>query len=279
MPVGGDVRKGRMEISMKLGFIGLGNMAKAVMAGLLKKQIVDAGDIWGSAKTQATRESVAEVYHIHTELDNREVAAASDVIILAVKPQFLKEVMDEIRPVLTKDKLIISMAAGKTLAWLQKEALPDSRIIRIMPNTAAMVSEGCTAVCRGAFATEADMTFTLQMCESFGTAQEIDEKLMDAFGALAGSSGAFAFVYMEALADGAVLAGMPRKMAYEFAAQATLGAALLMRETKEHPGVLKDMVCSPGGTTIEGIKRLEEGSFRGIVMDAVGAMVEKSKKL
>lgn len=264
---------------MRLGFIGLGNMAKAVLEGLLKSGMVQAEEVFGSAKTPATRQAVAEKYHINTDKTNAEVAACSDVIVLAVKPQFLEEVLEEIAPYVSGDTLIISMAAGKSLAWLHEQINTECRMIRIMPNTAAMVSESCTAICRDAFATDEDVALTMQMCEFFGVAQVMDEKLMDVFSAIGGSSGAFAFLYMEALADGAVAAGMPRKMAYEIAAQATLGAAKLMRESKEHPGVLKDMVCSPGGTTIQGIQALENGGVRGSVMAAINACVEKSKKL
>lgn len=264
---------------MKLGFIGLGNMAKAVLEGMLQAGMVCCEEVSGSAATQTTRKAVAEKYHIHTAGSNADVAAGAEVLILAVKPQFLEGVLKEIAPYVTADTLVISMAAGKSLSWLEEKLGRQTRVMRIMPNTAAMVSESVTAICRGTSATDTDEALTVQICESFGAAQVIDEKLMDVFSAIGGSSGAFAFLYMEALADGAVAAGMPRKMAYEIAAQATLGAAKLMRESGEHPGVLKDMVCSPGGTTIQGIKALEDGGVRGNVMAAIEACVEKSGKL
>lgn len=264
---------------MKLGFIGLGNMAKAILAGLLQSGVFSAEDISGSDVAEAVRTAVADKYHINTNKSNTEVAAGSDVLVLAVKPQFMEGVLTEIAPFVTGDTLIISIAAGKSLTWLQERLNTEARLIRFMPNTAAMVGESCTAICKGASATEEDVALAVKMCQSFGTCQVIDEKLMDAFSAIGGSSGAFAFLYMEALADGAVEAGMPRSMAYEVAAQATMGAAKLMRDSKEHPGVLKDMVCSPGGTTIEGIKALEKGGVRGSVMDAMEACVVKAKKL
>ena len=264
---------------MKLGFIGLGNMAKAIMAGLLQSGVFAAEDIAGSDVLEEVRQAAAEKYHIVTDKSNTEVAAGSDVIILAVKPQFLEGVLTEIAPFVTGDTLLVSIAAGKSLGWLHEKLNTEARIIRLMPNTAAIVGESCTAICRDAYATDEDVALVVKMCESFGVAQIIDEKLMDVFGALGGSSGSFAFLYMEALADGAVAAGMPRKMAYEIAAQATLGAAKLMRDSGEHPGVLKDMVCSPGGTTIQGMKALEKGGVRGSVMDAVEACVERSKQL
>ncbi len=272
----GDFRESRI---MKLGFIGLGNMGKAVLEGILKSGIVAAEDIVGSDAYEGAIAFAAEKYHINVTNDNREVASKSDTIVLAVKPQFLAEVLTEIAPYITRDTLFISMAAGKTTAWIHAVLDRDCRVVRIMPNTAAMVGESCTAVCKGQFATDSDAALAVKICESFGTAQVISEKLIDVFSAVGSSSGAFAFLYMEALADGAVANGMPRAMAYEVAAQATLGAAKLMRETKEHPGVLKDMVCSPGGTTIQGIKALEKGTVRGSVMDAVDACVTKSKEL
>ncbi len=264
---------------MKLGFIGLGNMAKAILEGLLKSGMFAANDIMGSDVLESVRRDAADKYHITTDVSNTQVAADSDIIILAVKPQFLEGVLQEIGPVVTEDTLVISIAAGKSLGWLHEKLDAEVRMLRFMPNTAAMVGESCTAICRDAYATDADVALAVQMCRSFGEAYVIDEVLMDVYSALAGSSGAFAFLYMEALADGAVAAGMPRKMAYELAAQTTLGAAKLMKESGEHPGVLKDMVCSPGGTTIEGIRALELGGVRGSVMEAIDACVAKSRKL
>ena len=264
---------------MKLGFIGLGNMAKAILAGLLKSGMFSEQDIIGSDVAEAMRINVAEKYRIQTTASNAEVALVSDILILAVKPQFLEGVLAELADVIQDDTLVISIAAGKNLKWLRERLNTKVRVLRFMPNTAAMVGESSTAICRDGFATDEDVALAIKMCESFGVAQVIDEKLMDVFSAIGGSSPAFAFLYMEALADGAVAAGMPRKMAYEIAAQATLGAAKLMRESGEQPGTLKDMVCSPGGTTIQGIKALEEGGVRGSIMQAIDACVEKAKKL
>lgn len=264
---------------MKLGFIGLGNMSKAILAGLLRSGMFAATDVTGSDISEKMREEAAEKYGIRTTESNCKVALESDVLVLAVKPQFLAGVLAELADFVKEDTLVISIAAGKTLDWLEATLGKKVRMLRFMPNTAAMVGESSTAICRNAYATDEDVSLAVKMCESFGTAQVIDEKLMDVFSAIGGSSPAFAFLYMEALADGAVAAGMPRKMAYEIAAQATLGAAKLMRESGEHPAVLKDMVCSPGGTTIQGMEALEQGGVRGSVMAAIDACVEKSKKL
>lgn len=264
---------------MRLGFIGLGNMAKAILGGLLQGGLFEPEDIVGSDISEAVRQKAEECFHIRTVASNIEAAAGADVLILAVKPQFLEGVLQELAPQIAENTLVISIAAGKSLTWLH-ERLPEKvRMLRFMPNTAALVGESCTAVCRDALATDDDVALGVKICEAFGKAQVLDEKLMDVFGAIGSSSGAFAFLYMESLADGAVAAGMPRKMAYEVAAQATLGAAKLMVESGEHPGVLKDMVCSPGGTTIQGIHALEQGAVRGSVMAAIEACVEKSRKL
>ncbi len=264
---------------MKIGFIGLGNMAKAIIDGMLKSGFANAGDLLGSDKTEAARTYAKAQFGIVTCNTNQEVSQTADVIVLAVKPQFLEGVLSEISDTITKDKFIICMAAGKTLSWLEGRLPKETRVVRIMPNTSAIVRESCTAICKGSFATKEDVAYTEALCQSFGGTYVIGENLMDVYGAIGGASGAFAFLYMEALADGAVANGMPRDMAYEIAAQATMGAAKLMKETKKHPGELKDMVCSPGGTTIEGVAALEKNHFRSGVIEAIKACVEKSRKL
>ena len=264
---------------MKIGFIGLGNMAKAMIGGMLKQGIVGASDIIGSAKTEATRRKMEEEYGIKTSADNRQVAQQAQTLILAVKPVFFPEVIGEIKDVVDGEKLLVSIAAGKTIAWIEEEFGKQIRLIRCMPNTPALVGAGCTAVCSNPFVTPEEEAFCRKLMESFGSAVAIPERLMDAAGAVGGSSPAFAFMFIEAMADGAVQAGMPRAQAYQFAAQAALGSAKMVLKTGRHPGELKDMVCSPGGTTIEGVKALEQNGFRAAVMGAIEACVEKSRKL
>ena len=274
---------------MKIGFIGLGNMATAIIGGLLREgtvladgTAVTAADLIGSAKTEATRQAKATQFGIAVTADNREVAAAADVLVLAVKPQFFPEVITEIRDAVNENTLVISIAAGLTLeriAALFGRDKNTMRLIRCMPNTPALVNAGCTAVCPGTGATEDDEALCLALMESFGHAIVIPERLMDAASAVAGSSPAFVFMFIEALADGAVAAGMPRTQAYEFAAAAVAGSAQLVLETGRHPGDLKDMVCSPGGTTIEGVKALESRAFRAAVMESVQACVAKAQTL
>ena len=264
---------------MKIGFIGLGNMASAIIDGIIKSGSTEAANIFGSDSFEGAKVKAKERFGIQICDSNIEVVKAVDVLFLAVKPQFLNDVLAEIASAVTENELVICMAAGKTLSWLEDRLPNPTRVVRIMPNTSAIVGESCTAVCQGMYATEADVNLAEQLCQSFGSTYVVTENLMDVFGAIGGASPAFAFLYMEALADGAVANGMPRQMAYEIAAQATMGAAKLMKETKKHPGELKDMVCSPGGTTIEGISALEKHGVRSGVIEAIRACVEKSRKL
>ncbi len=264
---------------MKIGFIGLGNMAKAMIGGMLQKGMVEAGDIAGSAKTKGTLERMREEFGILVMESKKNVAKWADGNVLAVKPVFLSEVIGEIREEATEEKLVISIAAGKSLQWLEGEFGTQRKLIRCMPNTPALAGAGCTAVCSNPMVERKEEELCLKLMESFGKAIVIPERLMDAAGAVAGSSPAFVFLFIEAMADGAVREGMPRKQAYEFAASAVAGSAKLILETGMHPGELKDMVCSPGGTTIEGVAVLEEKGMRSAVMEAIHACVEKSGRL
>lgn len=268
-----------METGMKIGFIGLGNMAKAMIGGMLQKEIVKKTDITGSAKSKQTLESVHNMYGIATKESNVEVAKEADVLILAVKPQFFQTVIEEIRDVVSADTLVVSIAAGKTIAWIEQIFNKEIKLVRCMPNTPALVGEGCTGVCVNMRVSKEETEFSLRLMESFGRASLLSESLMDAVGAVSGSSPAYVFMFIEAMADAAVASGMPRAQAYEFAAQAVYGSAKLVLESGRHPGELKDMVCSPGGTTIQGVRVLEERGMRGAVMDALCAAVEQSRKL
>ena len=273
------IRKEVLMNQVKLGIIGLGNMARAVIGGMLDKGIVKPEDICGSAKTEATRKKMEDSCKIRTASSNREVAEQAEILVLAVKPQFFEEVIEEIKGISWEGKTIISLAPGKTIAWLQEKFGQRLPVVRCMPNTPALVGEGCTGVCASPEVGSKARDTVLEILGSFGKAVEVSEKMMDVVGAVSGSSPAFVFLFIEALADGAVAEGMPRAQAYEFAAQAVLGSAKLVLETGSHPGELKDMVCSPGGTTIQGIKMLEKNNFRGTVMNAVITCVEKSRKM
>ncbi len=264
---------------MVVGFIGLGNMAKAMIGGILNKGVFAPEQIMGSCKSTENAAKVSREYEIETTTDNVKVANAADILFLCVKPQMLKEVTMGIKGVTKEGALIVSIAAGKTIKTLEEMLGADQKIVRLMPNTPAMVNAGCTAICHNDKVSDKDIETVKKICDSFGESLEIKEELMDAFCAVAGSSPAYVFMYMEALADAGVKAGLSRDMAYKAAAASTFGSAKLMMETGKHPGVLKDMVCSPGGTTIEAVQVLEDMGFRAAVMDAVEACVDKSKSL
>lgn len=264
---------------MKIGFIGLGNMAKAIIGGMLQKQMAAPQDIIGSAKTAATREKMKTEYGITVKEKNTDVAIAADILILAVKPQFFSEVIAEIKDVVKPETLVVSIAAGKSLTWIEEAFGKPIKLVRCMPNTPALVGEGCTGVCVNENVSEKEKENSLELMRSFGKASLVPEYLIDAVGAVSGSSPAYVFMFIEAMADAGVAAGMPRTQAYEFAAQAVYGSAKLVLESGKHPAELKDMVCSPGGTTIQGVRVLEEKGMRGAVMDALAACVEKSKKM
>lgn len=263
----------------KLGFIGLGNMADAIIGGIIKEGLADREQIIGSTKSQQSADAKSEKLGINVTTDNMFVVKHSNVLFLAVKPQFFPEVIEQIRDDVTEDTLIISIAAGKTISYIEKQFGKTIKLVRCMPNTPALVLEGCTGYCVNEYVTDSDKEYAHRLLSSFGKAMEVPEKLIDVVGGVSGSSPAFVFTFIEALADGAVAQGMPRAQAYEFAAQAVLGSAKLLLETGIHPGQLKDMVCSPGGSTIQGMRVLEEKGMRSAVMEAVIACVEKNRQL
>lgn len=264
---------------MKIGFIGLGNMASAMIGGILKKNLYSPEDLIGADKSEEAVKRAAETFHIHTTTDNIEVAEAADVLILAVKPQFFEGMIAEIKGAVGEDKLVISIAPGKTMEWLMNHFGKEMKLVRCMPNTPALVGEGCTGFCTYSMVTEEEQETARKILESFGKAYPVPENLMDTVVGVSGSSPAYVFMFIEAMADEAVAEGMPRALAYEFAAQAVLGSAKMVLETGKHPGELKDMVCSPAGTTIQAVKVLEEKGFRAAVMDAMEACIEKSRNL
>jgi len=265
---------------MKIGFIGLGNMATAIIGGILKKGVARAEDICGADKMAAACEKAKATYGINVYSSNAEVAKTADILFLAVKPVYFPEVLDEIKAALKKETVVVSIAAGKTIEFIEKGLeSKNMKIVRCMPNTPALVGEGCTGVCTNKNVSGEELQRVLTLIRSFGVAEVVPESLMDVVVGVSGSSPAYVFMFIEAMADQAVAEGMPRKQAYQFAAQAVLGSAKMVLETGKHPGELKDMVCSPGGTTIQAVKVLEEMGMRAAVMDAMEACIEKSRRL
>ncbi len=264
---------------MKIGFIGLGNMASAMMGGIIKNRIVGADEIFGSDAFAPAMEKAEKNLGIHTRKTNGEVIAVADVIVLSVKPQFYPAVIAEIRDAVSADKLVVTIAPGKTLEWLTGQFGKQVKLVRCMPNTPALVGEGCTGVCKNDLVSEEEMKQILTILNSFGKAHIVPERLMDAVVSVSGSSPAFVFMMIEAMADAAVADGMPRADAYQFAAQAVYGSAKMVLETGKHPAELKDMVCSPAGTTIDAVRVLEQKGFRASIMEAMKVCTEKSKSL
>ena len=255
---------------MKYGFIGCGNMGGAIAKALSKKTADFAvTDRSGKAKALGFPYTSAE-----------EIAAQADRIFLAVKPQMMAGALESLRPILAQRKpLLITMAAGLTMAQIEAMAGASLPIIRIMPNTPVSVGKGMTLYCANKLVNEATLADFLSDMECSGALDPVEERLFDAAGTVSGCGPAYVYMFIEAMADGAVACGVPRKQAMEYAAATLAGAAEMFLATGQHPGALKDAVCSPGGSTIAGVKALEDKAFRGTVMDCVMAAFKRNQEL
>jgi len=262
-----------------IGFIGCGNMAQAMISGIVKSKLVSSEKVIASNPSEKSLNKVKKEYNILVTNDNTEVAKFSDIVILAVKPYKYFEVIDEIRKHLKKGVVVVTIAAGVAIDSMRRALGDEAKIIRTMPNTPALVGEGMSALCANKNITSDELQEVVKIFESFGKSEILEEKLMDVVPAVSGSSPAYVYMFIEALGDGAVLQGMPRDKAYKMAAQSVLGAAKMVLETGEHPGKLKDNVCSPGGTTIEAVYTLEKNNFRGSVISAMESCTQKAIKM
>ena len=262
----------------KIAFIGGGNMAEAIMRGLMREE-VGVGVCVAEISPKRRDELTAKFPNARVVGDAAEAATWGDVVILAVKPQHASVVLDLLEPVITPQKLVISIMAGITTAKIEENLKPGCRVIRTMPNTPALIGAGATAVCGGRKASDSDLDLARQLFSLTGSAVCVDEKQMDAVTGLSGSGPAYVFTFIEALADAGVKNGLPRDVAAQLAAQTVLGSARMVVETGEHPTLLKEKVTSPGGTTIAGLHALENGGFRGTVMNAVEAACLRSREL
>lgn len=262
-----------------IGFIGCGNMAQAMINGIVKSKLVEEKNIYASAHTETTLDKVKEKYNINTTLDNIEVAKNSDFIILAIKPYMYEKILNQIKDSIKKDSVVISIGAGISLDFLKNNLKEGSKYIKTMPNTPAMVGEGMSAISPGANMENEEIEEVIQIFNSFGKTEIIEENLMDGFTALCGSSPAYIYMIIEAMADAGVLEGIPRDKAYTMAAQAVLGGAKMVLDTGLHPGKLKDNVTSPGGTTIEAVASLEENNIRSTMIEAIRVCAEKSRQM
>ncbi len=262
-----------------LGFIGGGQMAEALIKGILAKGLVDPESVIVAEPWEERRDYIAGECGVRTVTENSEVMKSAATVILAVKPQVMGIVLSDIARSVEARHLVISIAAGITLNVLEGGLPTGTRVIRVMPNTPALVQEGAAGLCSGTHATAEDMELALSLFGAVGVAVEVSEHLMDAVTGLSGSGPAYCFAFMDGLIDAGVHQGLPRDVARRLAVQTVLGSARLCLETGKSPAELTSMVTSPGGTTIEGLYRLEKNAFRGAVMEAVGAATHRSKEL
>jgi len=262
----------------KIAFIGGGNMAEAIIRGLLRED-VGVGICVAEINPKRRDEITAQFPRVSVVADALEAAQWGEVVVLAIKPQQSERALDLIQPVITPEKLVISIMAGIPSSRIEANLLPGCRVVRAMPNIPALIGSGATAVCAGRKASPDDLDLARQIFSLVGTAVAVEEKLMDAVTGLSGSGPAYVFTFIEALCDAGVKNGLPRDIAAQLAAQTVFGAARMVVETGEHPALLKEKVTSPGGTTIAALHVLENGSFRGVVMNAVEAACLKSKEL
>jgi pyrroline-5-carboxylate reductase len=270
---------GGIMIDKKIAFLGGGNMAEALIKGILAAGTARAGQLSVADISGDRLEYLKKTYGIIVQKSNKDAMSQAGVVLLCVKPQVIDTLLEEIAPAAGSGKLVISIAAGITLARIEKALTANPRVVRVMPNTPALVLAGAAALASGKNATGDDLAVAQNIFSSVGRVVVVEEKLMDAVTGLSGSGPAYVFMIIDALSDAGVKAGLPRQLALELAAQTVYGAAKMVLETREHPGKLRDMVTSPGGTTIEGLHALEKGKLRATLMNAVEAATARSKEL
>jgi pyrroline-5-carboxylate reductase len=268
-----------MPSKLTIGFLGAGKMATALARGFVHAGLVSGGEVIASDPSETARALFTKEVGAKTTASNPEVAKFADVLVLAVKPDQVGGVLADLRDHLTGKHCLISIAAGVPLARLEAGLGAGARLIRVMPNTPALVGASATAFAIGKSALLEDAELAQRLFSAVGLTFQVKEALLDAVTGLSGSGPAYAYLFIEGLSDGGVAAGLPREVATRLAAQTVLGSAKMVLETGLHPGVLKDIVTSPGGTTIEGLHELEKGKLRGTLISAVRAAAEKSKKL
>lgn len=266
-------------IERKVGLLGAGNMGEALIQGLIQGQVVARSNLRASDPREDRLAMLRTSHGIETTADNAALVTWSDVVVLAVKPQVVPQVLGQVGRLLGLEKLLVSIAAGVPISRLAEHVPVNTRIVRAMPNTPAIVLAGATALASGPHATADDVSTARSLFEAVGRCAVLDEGLIDAATGLSGSGPAYVMLILEALADGGVWMGLPREVAVTLAAQTLYGAAKLQLETKTHPGKLKDLVTSPGGTTIAGVHALEAGGLRSTIMNAVAAATRRAQEL
>jgi pyrroline-5-carboxylate reductase len=268
-----------MAAKLTIGFLGAGKMATALAKGFVRAKLVSPKQLIASDPSESARAAFAQQTGVRTTALNADVARAAQVLFLAVKPDYTTSVLSDIRNAFTGDHLLLSIAAGVPLAKLEMGLGAGARIVRVMPNTPALLGQSASAFAPNKAARPTDAEMAHKLFSAVGLSFQVKEALLDAVTGLSGSGPAYVYLVIEALSDGGVAAGLPRDVATKLAAQTVLGSAKMVLETGLHPGALKDMVTSPGGTTIEGLHELERGGLRGTLINAVRAATEKSRKL
>ena len=264
---------------MKIGFIGTGNMGSSIIKGILSSKFEKSENINIFDLDKEKVNNLVKEYGVNTANSEKELAENCNIIVLSVKPHIIPVVLKNLSGNVKKDTIILTIAAGISISVIENALGEDKKVVRTMPNTPAQVLSGMTAVIFNKNIENSEKEIIFKLLNSFGKSVEIEEKLMHAYTGISGSLPAYVYMFMEALADGGVLCGMPRNKAYEIVAQTVAGSAKMLLETGKHPGQLKDEVCSPAGTTIEAVRVLENGNFRGNVIEAVVACTEKSKEM
>ncbi|MFZ7131411.1 MAG: pyrroline-5-carboxylate reductase [Eubacteriales bacterium] len=266
-------------MNIKVGFIGCGNMAQAMIKGIIDSKLINKECIYAYDPSHEVLDNVKNNYGIHSSTSNSTMIKIVDIVIFAIKPNILEITINEIKNHINEDIVFVSIAAGKTINAIEKAFNRKVKVVRTMPNSGVQVGEGMTAICNNPWVKEEELDLVVKIFNSFGKTELLEEKYFDGITAVSGSSPASVYMFIEALADAAVRTGIPRNKAYTIAAQTVLGSAKTVLETGKHPGELKDMVCSPGGTSIEAVYQLETGGFRGSILNAIQAATEKSKSL
>ena len=261
-----------------IGFIGGGNMAEAIIKGLLAGGL-PAASILVAEPDASRRTYLSGTYGVATFDENQDMVQRADIVVLAIKPQVAASVLTGLEPVISPDALIISIMAGISTDFIEKTLVTGVRVVRVMPNTPALIQAAASAICPGRKATREDLEISREIFSLVGSVAAVPEKLMDAVTGLSGSGPAYVFAFIEALADAGVKNGLPRDIAAQLAVQTVVGAARMAAETGEHPALLREKVTSPGGTTIAALHTLEKGGFRGLIMDAVDSACRRSKEL
>lgn len=267
-----------MPSKSKIAFIGAGRMAEAIVSGIIRAGLFRKADIFASDRDEKRLKYFADSYGIRTFTENKEAVTIADIIVLSVKPQAMLQVLEDIRNYARTQQLYISIAAGVPIGSIESR-LPGCSVVRTMPNNPCLIGEGMTVLSRGKNAGEADLNTAKKIFSALGKTMVLEEKMLDAATGLSGSGPAFVYRFIDALAEGGAKSGLPREAAYELAQQTVLGASRTVIETKKTPSQLCDMVTSPGGTTIEGLKVLDEAKFADIVADTVIAAARRAAEI